>query len=70
MRCTSCISCIICADKVSNIHNFQFVFYSLTIAFYGKPKHVAKKISTSYTKIVAIDGSSILIFELDNLIVN
>ena len=38
--------------------------------FCGEPKHVAKYSSTSYTKIVAIDGSSTLNFELDNIIVN
>ena len=67
---TFCSSCIISADRVSNMHISQFVAYSKTMAFCGEPKHVAKYSSTSYTKIVAIDGSSKINFELHNIIVN
>jgi hypothetical protein len=67
---TFCSSCIISADRVCNIYNTQFVLYSLTMVFCGERKHVAKYGSTSYTNIVAIDGSSTLNFELDNIIVN
>jgi hypothetical protein len=65
-----CISCIICADKVSNMQNCQFVSYTPTMAILWRPETYSEKISIWYTKIVAMDGSSLLPFELHNLIVN
>jgi len=55
---------------VSNIHNYQFESYSLTTAILWRAETRSEKISTPYTKIVAMDGSRLLPFELHNLIVN
>jgi hypothetical protein len=63
-------SCIICADRVCNIHIFQFVTYSLTMALLWRAEICSKKISAPDKKIVAMDGSCLLHFELDRLIAN
>jgi hypothetical protein len=58
MCCTLCIYCIISAHIFSKLHNFHFLSYRLTMALFW----IAEI-------FVAIDGSRVLSFELDNLIV-
>jgi len=65
-----CSSCVICADNVSNMNIFSLYLVAWRRRFCGEPKHVAKYSSTSYTNIVAINGSSVINIELDSLIVN